>query len=36
MRDQNFVHEKIESRLNSGNPFDHSVQVLLSSHLKFY
>jgi hypothetical protein len=30
---QNFMHEDINSRINSGNACYHSVQSLLSSHL---
>jgi hypothetical protein len=30
---QNSIHEEIMSRLNLGNPFCHSVQNLLFSHL---
>jgi hypothetical protein len=33
LTDQNCMHEKINSRLNSGNACYHSVQSLLSSHL---
>jgi hypothetical protein len=33
LTDQNSVHEKIKSRLNSGNAYYHSVQSLLSSRL---
>jgi hypothetical protein len=33
LTDQNFIHEEIKSRLNSGNVCYHSVQSLLSSHL---
>jgi hypothetical protein len=32
---ENCIHEKIKSRLNSGNAFYHAVQNLLSSHLPF-
>jgi hypothetical protein len=31
---QNYIHEEIKSRLNLGNACSHSVQSLLSSHLK--
>jgi hypothetical protein len=31
--DQNWMHEEIKSRLNSGNACYHSVQSLLSSRL---
>jgi ABC-type polysaccharide/polyol phosphate export permease len=30
---QNLIQEEIKRRLNSGNPFYHSVQNLLPSHL---
>jgi hypothetical protein len=33
LTDQNYIHEEIKSRLNSGNACYHSVQSLLSSHL---
>jgi hypothetical protein len=33
LADQNFIHEEIKSRLNSGNACYHSVQSLLSSRL---
>jgi hypothetical protein len=33
LTDQNFIHEEIKSRLNSGNACYHSVQSLLSSSL---
>jgi hypothetical protein len=33
LADQNYIHEEIKSRLNSGNACYHSVQSLLSSHL---
>jgi hypothetical protein len=33
LTDQNCIHEKIRSRLNSGNSCYHAVQNLLSSHL---
>jgi hypothetical protein len=33
LTDQNFIHEEIKSRLNSGNACYHSVRSLLSSHL---
>jgi sorting nexin-29 len=33
LTDQNYMHEEIKSRLNSGNACYHSVQSLLSSHL---
>jgi sorting nexin-29 len=33
LRDQNYMHEEIKSRLNSGNACYHSVQSLLSSCL---
>jgi hypothetical protein len=33
LTDQNCIHEKIKSRLNSGNACYHSVQSLLSSRL---
>jgi hypothetical protein len=33
LTDQNFIHEEIKSRLNSGNACYHSVQSLLSSFL---
>jgi hypothetical protein len=33
LTDENCMHEKIKSRLNSGNACYHSVQSLLSSHL---
>jgi hypothetical protein len=33
LTDQNCMHEKIKSRLNSGNACYHSVQSLLSSRL---
>jgi hypothetical protein len=33
LADQNCMHEEINSRLNSGNAYYHSVQNLLSSHL---
>jgi hypothetical protein len=33
LTDQYLMHEEINSRLNSGNAFYHSVQSLLSSHL---
>jgi hypothetical protein len=33
LTDQNFIHEEIKSRLNSGNACYHSVQSLLSSRL---
>jgi hypothetical protein len=33
LTDQNFIHEEIKSRLNSGNACHHSVQILLSSRL---
>jgi hypothetical protein len=32
---QNSIREEIKSRLNSGNPFNHSVQNHLSSHLLY-
>jgi hypothetical protein len=35
LTDQNCMHEKMKSRLNSGNACHHSVQSLLSSRLKF-
>jgi hypothetical protein len=35
LTDQNYVHEEIKSRLNSGNACYHVVQSLLSSHLLF-
>jgi hypothetical protein len=31
LRNQNWIHEEIKSRLNSGNVCDHSVRNLLSS-----
>jgi hypothetical protein len=34
LTDQNFIHEEIRSRLNSGNACYHTVQKLLSSHLQ--
>jgi hypothetical protein len=33
LTDQNYMHEEIKSRLNSGNACYHSVQSLLSSRL---
>jgi hypothetical protein len=33
LTDQNYVHEEIKTRLNSGNASYHSVQCLLSSRL---
>jgi hypothetical protein len=33
LTDQNFLHEEIKNRLNSGNACYQSVQSLLSSHL---
>jgi hypothetical protein len=33
LTDQNYMHEEIKSRLNSGNTCYHSVQCLLSSRL---
>jgi hypothetical protein len=33
LTDQNYMHEEIKSRLNSGNACYHSVQSLLSSSL---
>jgi hypothetical protein len=33
LTDQNYMHEEIKSRLNSGNACYHSVQILLSSRL---
>jgi hypothetical protein len=33
LTDQNFIHEEIRSRLNSGNACYHAVQNLLSSRL---
>jgi hypothetical protein len=33
LKDQNYMHEEIKSRLNSGNACYHSVQSLLSSQL---
>jgi hypothetical protein len=33
LTDQNYIHEEIKSRLNSGNAYYHSVQSLLSSRL---
>jgi glycerol-3-phosphate O-acyltransferase len=33
LTDQNYIHEAIRSRLNSGNACYHSVQSLLSSRL---
>jgi hypothetical protein len=33
LTDQNCMHEEINSRLNLGNTYYHSVQCLLSSHL---
>jgi hypothetical protein len=33
LTDQNFIHEEIRSRLNSGNACYHAVQNLLPSHL---
>jgi hypothetical protein len=33
LTDQNYMHEEIKSRLNSGNACYHSVQSFLSSHL---
>jgi hypothetical protein len=32
-RNQNLIQEEIKSRLNSGNAYYHSVQILISSHL---
>jgi hypothetical protein len=34
LTNQNDIHDKIKSRLNSGNSCYHSVQNILSSHLK--
>jgi hypothetical protein len=33
LTDQNCIHKKIKSRLNSGNAYYHAVQNLLSSYL---
>jgi hypothetical protein len=33
LTDQNYIHEEIKSRLNSGNACYHSIQILLSSRL---
>jgi hypothetical protein len=33
LTDQNYIHEEIKSRLNSGNTCYHSVQSLFSSRL---
>jgi hypothetical protein len=33
VRNQNYIHEEIKSRLNSGNACYHAVQDLLSSRL---
>jgi hypothetical protein len=33
LTDQNYMHEEIKSRLNSGNSCNNSLQRLLSSHL---
>jgi hypothetical protein len=33
LTDQNYMHEEIKNRLNSGNVCYYSVQGLLSSHL---
>jgi hypothetical protein len=30
---QNLIHEEIKSRLNSGNAWQHSIQIFLSSRL---
>jgi hypothetical protein len=35
LTDQNYIHEEIRSRLNSGNACYHAVQNLLSSRLLF-
>jgi hypothetical protein len=35
VRDQNFIHKEIKSRLNSGNACYHSVQKVLSSRLLY-